>query len=129
MMEKLKRITKKKNKMKTKIIIILSFLALNLNFALAGNDKPAEFKTQTNVSKLAPVTPQEATFNDIVPEPSVTLTSLAPVAPKEATFGDEPNSGTMISDDMLKSLAPSAPKEADFSLNNLSSLPEHVTGD
>ncbi len=139
--------------MKTKIIITLAILAMNLNFAIANRslmaflDNPVEFKLNTEVVNLAPVTPQEATFEDdmavyepanimsdlhfltpkeadfidIVPEPFTNISIFAPSTPKEATFDDELNCGTVICNDLLKSLAPTAPKEADFNNSSLNS--------
>jgi hypothetical protein len=139
--------------MKTKIIIALSFLAINLNLALANKSfvtylhNPVEINLNSEIANLAPVTPQEATFEDgkavyepanrmpdlqfippkeayftdIVPEPLTDISIFAPSAPKEATFDDELNCGTVFCNDTLKSLAPAAPKEADFknsSMNN-----------
>ena len=106
--------------MKTKIIITIALLALNLNFALAGKSSnpkqgnPVEFKTDLSISMLAPVTPKEASFNDIVPEPTADVSIFAPSTPKEASFDDEVNPGTVICKNVLKNLAPVTPKEADF---------------
>ena len=139
--------------MKTKIIIILALLAMNFNLGLANKSfvtylhKPVEIKLNAAIENLAPVTPQEATFEDdmavyepanimsdlhfltpkeadfidIVPEPFANISIFAPSTPKEATFDDELNCGTVICNDMLKSLAPTAPKEADFNNDSLNS--------
>ena len=156
--------------MKTKIIIIIALLAMNLNLALANKSfvtylhNPVEMNLNLAIVDLAHVTPQEATFeedlavydlagkisdlhfitpkeayfNDIVPEPLVNISIFAPTTPKEATFDDELNCGTVICDDMLKSLAPTAPKEADFNncsmnsgndMDNLTPITEKETGD
>lgn len=134
---------------------------MNLNFALANKSfvtylhNPVEIKLNSAIVNLAPVTPQEATFDDgiaiykqtnmmsnlhsmspkeayfidIVPEPLANISIFAPSTPKEATFDDELNCGTVICSDMLKSLAPTAPKEADFNnclmncLNDMDNLP------
>jgi len=61
-------------------------------------------------SRLAPVTPEEAGFTDIVPEKNIDLTILAPVTPAEAEFND--NSEEMCDD--FSSLTPETPAEADF---------------
>jgi len=169
-MDKLKSNTKNQNKMKTKIIIIIALLAMNLNLTLANKSfvtylhNPVEIKLNSAIVNLAPVTPQEATFEDgmavyeqtnlisdlrfmtpkeayfidIVPEPLPNISLFAPSTPKEATFDDELNCGTVICNDLLKSLAPTAPKEADFNncstfsgkdRNNLSPEPDRVTCD
>ena len=61
-------------------------------------------------SRLAPVTPEEAGFTDIVPEKNIDLTILAPVTPAEAEFND--NSEELSAG--LRSLEPVTPAEADF---------------
>jgi hypothetical protein len=81
-------------------------------------------------------TPKEALFNDYVPEPVViNISKLAPVTPDEAPFDDEMKCGLAFCNDMLKNLAPAAPKEADFNNcsittgnDNLSVVPDKVTG-
>jgi hypothetical protein len=59
----------------------------------------------------APVTPEEADFNDGVPSTGEILINLAPVTPKEADFNDE----VPEADADLLLLAPVTPAEADFS--------------
>ena len=156
MMNKLKSNTKNQNKMKTKIIIIIALLAMNLNLALANNSfvtylhNPVEIKLNSAMVNLAPVSPQEATFEDgvavydqtymtsdlhfmtpkeayfidIVPEPLPNISIFAPSTPKEATFDDELNCGTVFCTDILKNLAPTAPKEADFNNSSMNSINE-----
>jgi hypothetical protein len=126
-MENLKVILKNKNKMKTNIIIVLAFLAMNLNIALAAKsfainfDQPLEFQLNSSIVDLAPVPPKEAYFNDIVPEPSANISILGPTTPKEATFDEELDCGIVMCKDMLKSLAPVSPKEADFDNSSVNS--------
>jgi|GEM_PF-3221089 hypothetical protein len=86
--------------MKTKIIIVLALISLNINLVSARNnspkgvDGPAKFEWTVSSTLLAPVTPTEATFEDVTAGNTGTayLFSLAPVTPEEATF-EEINSG------------------------------------
>ena len=82
--------------MKTKIIIVLALISLNINLVSARNnspkgvDGPAKFEWTVSSTLLAPVTPTEATFEDVTdgnPVPS-SINSLAPDVPKEASFED-----------------------------------------
>jgi len=59
---------------------------------------------------LAPVTPEEADFNDGVPSTGEILINPAPVTPKEADFSDE----VLETGADLLLLAPVTPAEADF---------------
>jgi hypothetical protein len=61
-------------------------------------------------TSLAPATPFEADFSDVVPEKNLDLTILAPVTPAEADF----NETTESQSDILSALAPVTPSEADF---------------
>jgi hypothetical protein len=123
-MDKLKSQPKKKDKMKTNIIILISLIALNTSLTMANKssvtffENPVEIRINSEFANLAPVTPQEASFNDLVPEPIADFSSLAPITPKEADFEDEMKDGTVICKDLLKSLAPTAPKEAEFENNS-----------
>ena len=125
--------------MKTTIFTLATILSLQLNILFAGNN---ETRTSVNnetvsltISKMAPVIPNEATFEDatlanpesfdfsklvpqvpseadfseIVPEKHIDLSILAPVVPAEADFND----GDDQSID-YKALAPYIPAEADF---------------
>ena len=82
--------------MKTKILIILALITCQITIAAArsnspkGVDGPARSEWIAPLSRLAPVTPVEATFDDAMDVNPVTLihSSLAPVTPKEATFDD-----------------------------------------
>jgi hypothetical protein len=103
--------------MKATTIIIAAVLSLQFNILFAGNP---DNNVNNNVSdneisnfsliNLAPVTPSEAGFSDVIPEPLVNVTKLAPVTPAEADFNDnapEINSNTI-------DLAPETPSVADF---------------
>jgi hypothetical protein len=80
--------------MKTKIIIVLALITLNINLVTARNnsskgiDGPEKSVWTVSLTLLAPVTPTEATFEDITAvNTCITyLSSLGPVTPKEATF-------------------------------------------
>ena len=82
--------------MKTKILIILALITCQITIATArsnspkGADGPARSVWIAPLSRLAPVTPVEATFDDAIDVNPVTLSlpALAPVTPKEATFDD-----------------------------------------
>jgi hypothetical protein len=89
--------------MKTRILIILALISVNVSFVFAGNantnrksfESPSATDFSTQTTMLAPVTPMEATFED-TPEPDQLLqpvSSLAPVTPKEATFEETPAEG------------------------------------
>lgn len=94
------------------IFTLLSGLQIQLVMAKSPeNSSPA--KNTSDISALAPVTPKEATFNDVLPEKAPVMVSIAPVAPKEATF-DEDDTAPDISAKMLKEVAPVTPSEADF---------------
>ena len=82
--------------MKTKIILILVLTALNINlvsarnFSSKGTEGPSKSAGSVTAILLAPVTPPEATFEDVTdgnPVPS-SINSLAPDVPKEASFED-----------------------------------------
>ena len=72
--------------MKTKIIIIFALIFLNINLVSAlnkspkGVDGPANSERTVSLAFLAPVTPEEATFEDVTNvNPVVTsVSSLAP---------------------------------------------------
>jgi len=93
--------------MKTRIIIVLGLIFLTFNLVSARNnspkgvDGPAISESTISLILLAPVTPAEATFEDVTDGNTgiTSSSSLAPVTPKEATF-EEIISGehtTMIS--------------------------------
>jgi hypothetical protein len=130
----------KLKKMKTTTIIIASVLSLQAMFLFAGNSEtkstvlsetvsfgisvlapvtPAEatFEEITvsddfsfTFSELAPLAPIEADFSDVVPEKNLDLTILAPIIPAEADFTENIDDLTII----ISTLAPLAPAEADF---------------
>jgi hypothetical protein len=68
---------------------------------------------RSGLTALAPVTPKEATFDDLVPEKAPVMVSIAPATPREATFDDDTVTAE-ISTDLLKKVAPVTPAESDF---------------
>jgi len=104
--------------MKTRIIIILAFTALNIGLVSANHswdknlDSPATVNPNLSIESLAPVTPAEATFEEA--EDAVIsfsdVISLAPVTPANATFNENiPDENTV-----MYFAAPRPPKEALF---------------
>jgi hypothetical protein len=104
--------------MKTRIIIILTFTALNIGLISANSswdktlDSPATVNPNFSIESLAPVTPAEATFEET--EDAVTsfpgFISMAPVTPADATFDENiPDEDTI-----MYIAAPRPPKEASF---------------
>jgi hypothetical protein len=140
--------------MKTKFIILLAVLAVNFTMGVANNNsaitlhRPVELDLSTIVSKIMPVAPQEATFDDglevytmsnnaielapvtpkdadfdeNVPEPAANYLLLAPTTPKEATFEDESMTDKSNQVTEVNIEAPSTPKEADFNDSDPDSL-------
>lgn len=99
---------------KRAILILTLFLGFQIPTVIAKspvNNNPA--KNTLDLIALAPVTPKEATFYDVLPEKAPSMVSLAPVTPKEATFDDD-DSSVEISTELLREVAPVMPKEADF---------------
>lgn len=104
--------------MKTNTIILAAIFAIQTTFLFAGNEStipannpPAGF----DYSVLVPVTPSEATFEEME---TVTIhaADLMPVVPVEAEF-EEMSSAAAID---VTALAPVVPAVADFEENELS---------
>ena len=122
--------------MKAIILIIVAVLALQVNVLFAGNrnsyENPvtkenfsnlliflaptipleANFEDEATLmdyAALGPITPTEATFDDM-PSERTSLANLAPVIPTVANFEDDIDTTTLD----LTSLAPVTPAEADF---------------
>jgi hypothetical protein len=97
--------------MKTTTIILAAIFTLQASFLFAGNESVTSTSTPVeitlDIAALVPVTPAEATFEDVVPV--IDLGSLAPVVPVEADFSDTVDQTIDIS-----SLAPVTPMVADF---------------
>jgi hypothetical protein len=99
--------------MKATTIILATVLTLSMNLLFANNDGVPTVNTEMNYSTtLAPTTPNEATFEEMV-EANVLI--LAPVTPIEADFSDVAPA-VMID---LTSLAPVTPSEADFTADEI----------
>jgi hypothetical protein len=102
--------------METRLFIILSILAFNFGISFANTEtaysesRPVE---RTAVY-LAPVTPFEAEFSDLLPEADASVALLTPVTPKEATFEEEGSSELTVAEPGFDILAPVAPIEAGF---------------
>ena len=107
-------------KMDTRIISLLTILAFNFSTSFANTNvtfteiRPVE----RTIIHLAPASPGEADFNDLVPEVNSSNTIIMPVTPKEATFYDETYQESINEEPLLKSLSPSTPKEAGFEENS-----------
>ena len=98
--------------MKAIPFIIAVALILQVSNLLAHNSFPRTNENKdANASlsvSLIPITPTEATFDDVTM--SYDIASLAPVTPAEAEFSDAVPSANVD----LKWLAPVAPNTADF---------------
>jgi hypothetical protein len=82
--------------MKTRIIITLAIIALNINLVTARNAKvslpegPSVSDRVFSLESLFPSTPKEATFDEEMEfsETIPDITILAPVTPREASFSE-----------------------------------------
>jgi len=103
--------------MKTLFYILTALIALQVSTLSAGNftslvkssdgyDKSSEFV----LSRLVPITPKLADFNDEVNIFVLDPATLKPVVPSEADFPDT----SAVSLPSLQSLAPVVPPVADF---------------
>ena len=98
----------------TRVISVLIFLSgFNAQALVANPSTHAPAKNVNDITALAPVTPKEADFNDVIPEKAPVMVSLSPTTPKEATFEEE-GSSPELNAGRIKGLAPSFPKEAGF---------------
>jgi hypothetical protein len=106
-------------KMDTRIISILTILALNFSTSFANTNvtfteiRPVE----RTISQLAPVSPVEAEFYDLVPEVNASSTIMMPETPKEATFDDETFQEFINEEPLPETLSPATPSEAVFEDN------------
>jgi len=123
--------TQTTQKMKATTIILAAALTLSTNVLFASHDEAeVNRKTTSNFTSLAPITPAEATFEEvseattIVPapttpleadfldaviEPSPDISTLAPVTPTEADFASDDETTN------VRVLSPVTPSVADFS--------------
>ena len=84
--------------MKTTTIILAAALALQVNVLLAGNSASSPVTTESSVitmNALAPTTPMEATFDEIMPP--LYYPGLTPLVPAEADF-EEATAGIALND-------------------------------
>lgn len=98
--------------MKTKITLLAALLTLQISALFAGSDMAtlsvSAIPPSVNLKALAPVTPQEATFEEVT-NAVPTIIELSPTAPAEADFEEVADEETNIGH-----LAPATPTEADF---------------
>ena len=98
--------------MKTTTTILAAIFTLQIGVLFAGNENistpSTEVTSSLNILSLAPSSPVEATFEDIVVD-NVFL-GLSPVTPADASFEDI--SVEMIS---VTNISPNIPSVADFS--------------
>ena len=99
--------------MKSATIIIAAVLTLQVSTILASNNRSGNITNNETVNStfltLAPTTPTEADFSDIVPEADFNYAHLAPVTPSVADFNDFVPVVTSTID-----LSPEPPASADF---------------
>jgi hypothetical protein len=101
---------KQPKSMKATTTILAVILTFSMNVLFASNDKTAVNSESNSVHVLlAPVTPSEATFEEISDAASIAFI-LAPVSPIEADFSDAIAETTIDN----VTLAPVTPSEADF---------------
>jgi PBP1b-binding outer membrane lipoprotein LpoB len=121
--------------MKTKIYTLAAILALQVSILFGANNmnNAAPVKNTNNAISviLLPVTPSEADFSDIIPEPAVKTANLAPTTPETADFEEiTPESKVSVinlspetpvtaeftesEESSFASLIPESPKSADF---------------
>jgi hypothetical protein len=106
-------------KMKTKIILLITILALSFSISFANTgiklseSKPVEYSVQY----LSLSSPVAADFSDPVPLAETSSTIIIPVTPREATFDDETSQESFNEEPLPSTLSPSTPAEADFEDN------------
>ena len=102
--------------MKATTIIIAAVLSLQVSVLFAENNETRPVVSNEavsfNINALAPITPNEATFEDATESNAFAFnfSDLAPVTPVEADFND--NTEVPVND--FSALAPVTPAEADF---------------
>jgi hypothetical protein len=81
-------------------------------------------KIHVHEAELAPVTPKEAFFNDSEPRPLYEISRLAPITSMEATFEEIQSDFIIpsISPFVLQKIAPVTPGEADFEETPIESI-------
>ena len=97
--------------MKATTTILAVIFTLSLNVLFASNDGAAVNTEPNSLTALAPITPAEATFEEVNDAITAGVAfNLAPVSPIEADFSDEIPETTIN----MITLAPVTPYEADF---------------
>jgi hypothetical protein len=101
--------------MKKMTLTIAAILTLQAGVLFAGIDNDGvnastASLSSVNIATLAPATPAEAAFEDIIPSNN-DLFLLAPVTPSVADFTDLPDSASVADPGVL---SPAPPAEADF---------------
>jgi hypothetical protein len=105
--------------MKTAIFTLIVIFLLSAGSVFAGNDLESpilnESITESLLKTLAPVTPKEASFDEVISGTGsdFSVGSLAPTTPKTAGF-DDTLQMEMSLKDILHLLAPKSPAEVDF---------------
>jgi hypothetical protein len=98
--------------MKATTILLAALFTLQVSVLFAGNESTVPTKTSVestlDLTALIPVTPAEATFEEVNIE-VIDFDALAPVVPVEAEFEE------LVPVIDLGSLVPVTPAEADFS--------------
>ena len=100
-------------KMEATTIIIAAVFTLQASTLFASNNESGNITnneaTNSILVTLAPTTPTEADFSDLVPESEFNFSHLAPVTPSDAEFNDIiPELNSTID------LSPKTPASADF---------------
>ncbi|MEI7500145.1 MAG: hypothetical protein WCK84_06810 [Bacteroidota bacterium] len=108
--------------MKTKILLLTTFIALNASMIFAHNPEYNSMKLEFTdgieqmappeimIMKLAPTTPKEAEFEEENTFDLINIEKLAPETPKESDFEDT----NLLNPVVIDKLAPTTPAEADF---------------
>jgi hypothetical protein len=99
--------------MKVKTLLLTALLTLQLGvFAGSGEWETAMKGTMVPslTEMLSPVTPREATFEEVTETTTFNVAAIAPVAPAHADFSDTVENSTII----IGNIAPVTPAEADF---------------
>jgi hypothetical protein len=125
---------KKPKKMKTrmnitveKVVLIISILLsiFSQNLMAKSPLKSGLAGNESTLVILAPVTPTEATFSDVIPEKAPSMVNIAPVTPTEAFFEDT-ITAPEVSNELLKKVAPVTPKECGFDDLSQEEYPETI---
>ena len=103
--------------MKTLNLITIAIMILGLNAAFAGSDPAINAPSVVTLTYLQPVSPSEATFSDVVPEPAPRTAELAPVVSKVAPFS-ESGLDAVEESVLMREFSPVTPSEAGFEVES-----------